>query len=372
MPVSDPQPTDDTSSISPLPTAERRASRLPRRARRQMSLTSVGVFVAAALGVINFYPPGQPLLRPPFVSIAEAAAPAASPSANAFGKSGEVRVRFSLPDQAVEYPIDVQGDPRSLAYQWVRVGDTSATAALRPLAGNVVAPSAPGFYRLALARTALDSASGRARVTERRVVDGMTLAVLVPFSQKLGATLNGYRIGTYLAERLKGSSHDHPEGFVQVGEEDVDLPLSKLLRLGDFVTHDAQDTWPRYAALNPQLLDKLELVLAEIASWRGDTANVNVGVDVHSGFRTPLYNRTVKRSAKDSRHQYGDAADVTIDANGDGRYTAADTKLVVRAVEVVEGRHPELTGGLGLYTSRRYSTPYVHIDARGTRARWHG
>ena len=26
----------------------------------------------------------------------------------------------------------------------------------------------------------------------------------------------------------------------------------------------------------------------------------------------------------------------------------------------------------GDYTSRRYSTPYVHIDARGNRARWRG
>jgi hypothetical protein len=29
-------------------------------------------------------------------------------------------------------------------------------------------------------------------------------------------------------------------------------------------------------------------------------------------------------------------------------------------------------GGLGLYTSRRYRTPYVHIDARGKRSRWQG
>ena len=115
-----------------------------------------------------------------------------------------------------------------------------------------------------------------------------------------------------------------------------------------------------------------ELVIARIGSWRGDTANVRVGVSVHSGFRTPLYNRTVKRSARDSRHQYGDAADVTIDANGDGQYTLADSKLVVRAVEEVEGEHPDLVGGLGLYTSRRYRTPYIHIDARGTRARWRG
>ena len=359
-----------------LETLERRAAsevRPPcrRRRRRQASLTTVAVFVSGALAVIGFYHPDREILRRPFVSVAEAAAPTARLSANAFGKSGEVKVRFALPDEAVEYPLEVRDDPRTLTYSWVRVGDTTATPGPRPLSGNVVAPSTPGFYRLALARTAVDSATGRVLVTERRVVDGMTLAVLVPFSQKLGATLNGYRIGTYLAERLKGGAREHPEGFVQVAESDVDLPLSKHLRLGDFVTHDAQQTWPRYAALNPRLLDKLELVVAEVASWRGDSA-AEVRVSVSSGFRTPLYNRSVKRSAKDSRHQYGDAADVSIDANGDGRFTAADAKLVVRAVEAVEARHPDLAGGLGLYTSRRYSTPYVHIDARGSRARWNG
>jgi hypothetical protein len=43
---------------------------------------------------------------------------------------------------------------------------------------------------------------------------------------------------------------------------------------------------------------------------------------------------------------------------------------VALAAEMVEREHPELVGGIGLYTSRRYSTPYVHIDARGRRARW--
>jgi hypothetical protein len=255
MPVSEERRRDVASQSTALVAVERRAPRPRGRARRQASLGTVGVFVAAAIGVISFYHPDRPLLRRPFVSIAEAAAPAASPSANAFGKSGEVRVRFSLPDQAVEYPIDVQGDPRSLSYQWVRVGDTAATATLRPLAGNVVAPSAPGFYRLALTRRGVDAATGQTLITERRVVDGMTLAVLVPFSQKAGSMLNGYRIGTYLAERLKGGSHDHPEGFVQVGAEDVNLELSKHLRLGDFVKQVAQDTRPLYAELNPQLVD---------------------------------------------------------------------------------------------------------------------
>jgi len=351
---------------------ERRVA-APRRPRRQASYATVAAFVLAAAGVVSFYDPPRDLLKPPFPKVAEAATvPAASPSANAFGVSGEVKVRFALPNEAVQYPLEVRGDPRALGYQWVRVGDSTSSEPVRPLAGaDVVAPQKPGFYQLSLVRSAAADGATPSAV-ERSIVSGMTLAVLVPFSQKLGTTLNGYRIGTYVAERLKGGDHDRPEGFVQIDEPDVDLPLTTHLRLGDFVTHDRQEVWPRYAALNPRLLDKLELVLSEIASWRGDSAGADLALDVHSGFRTPLYNRTVKRSAKDSRHQYGDAADVTIDANGDGRYTLADSKLVVRAVEAVEARHPDLVGGLGLYTSKRYSTPYVHIDARGTRARWRG
>jgi hypothetical protein len=80
----------------------------------------------------------------------------------------------------------------------------------------------------------------------------------------------------------------------------------------------------------------------------------------------------VWRAAGDSRHQYGDAADVAIDADGDGRVTVRDESLVARAVDQVEDEHPELVGGLGLYTSGQYRTPYVHIDARGTRSRWKG
>ena len=94
--------------------------------------------------------------------------------------------------------------------------------------------------------------------------------------------------------------------------------------------------------------------------------------DVHSGFRTPAHNAGVWRAAQDSRHEYGDAADLAIDANGDGRITLADQLIVARAVEQVELEHPDLVGGLGLYTSRNYRTPYVHIDTRGKRSRWKG
>jgi uncharacterized protein YcbK (DUF882 family) len=319
---------------------------------------------AAALGVVNFYTPPRQLLSAPFTALAarDSAAsllPAVALGDDAFGVSGGVRMRFALPGDTVTYPLDLPGDQGALAYQWVAVSDRSRAAGEpRPLAGStLVAPADPGFYHLALVRG-----------TERRVVDGPTLAVKVPFARKLGTMLNGYRIGTYLAERLGG--HERPDGFVEVAADQVDLPLSKHFRLGDFLTHDAQRSWPRYAALEPKLLDKLELVIAEIARVNGRDPNVSVSVEVSSGFRTPLHNRSVKWSAGDSRHQYGDAADVTIDANFDGRFTAVDARLVALAAEMVERRHPDLIGGIGLYTSRRYNTPYVHIDARGTRARW--
>jgi uncharacterized protein YcbK (DUF882 family) len=195
---------------------------------------------------------------------------------------------------------------------------------------------------------------------------------MVPFDRKLGQWLNGYRIGTYLAEHV-GSRHrvarNVPVGFVEVRPELLDLPLSKHLRLSDFVTHDDQDNvWPKYVALNPRLLDKLELILADL----GGAARPELSINVHSGFRSPSHNHEVHRSARDSRHQYGDAADIQIDANGDGKITMTDEIRVMLAVDRVEEAHPDLVGGLGLYTSRRYRTPYLHIDVRGRRSRWHG
>jgi len=117
-------------------------------------------------------------------------------------------------------------------------------------------------------------------------------------------------------------------------------------------------------------LDKIELVVAEIGRLSGKGDDATLVLDVHSGFRTPIHNRRVSRAARDSRHQYGDAADIAVDANGDGRVSFADTRLVARAVEVVEQSHPDLVGGMGLYN--RGGASYVHIDARGRRVRWRG
>ena len=325
---------------------------------------TLATFAAAALAIIEFSHPAEPAPTAPFAAVA-AAHLIAGPSLDAFGDSRAVRVRFSLPGVAVEFPLQVSGDLSALTYEWVRGRDSAGGDVARPITGaTFIAPTAPGFYHLAVVRRG-----------ERQIIGEPTLAVLVPFTEKVGGSLHGYHIGMYLAERL--GHHDHPAGFLEVRPADVDLRVSTHLRLGDFITHDAQNgVWPKYVALNPRLLDKLELVLAKIGSGarfsQAVEARQHVAFDVHSGFRTPAHNGGVRRSARDSRHEYGDAADVAIDADGDGRITLKDEVLVARAVDQVEDEHPDLVGGLGLYTSRRYRTPYVHIDARGRRSRWKG
>ena len=336
----------------------------PPRERGVLSVIGAGLlFCIATIGVVQFMRPSGMMPTAPFSRLAEAVSGApsrtASPASDAFGPSGNVKLRMALPSQAVDFPINLVGVTDSLGYQWIAVGDSSSGLPVRPLTqAPPVAPPRPGFYHMAIVRG-----------VEREMLPEPMLAVIVPFDQKVAGRLNGYKIGTYIAERFGRGDHERPAGFLEVRPGDLDLQVTKHLKLADFVTHDDQgDVWPKYVVLNPRLLDKLELVFADL----GGSVRPALVVDVHSGFRTPSHNARVPRAAGDSRHQYGDAADVAIDADGDGLITMTDELLVMLAVERVEDRHPDLVGGLGLYMSRRYPSPYVHIDARGKRTRWKG
>lgn len=335
----------------------RRASNLKAR------LATAGVAVCAAIGVLQFYDPGAALGRSPFGSRPDPSYSIGSASVNAFGRSGEVKLLFSMPGQRFEFPLAVGGDPATLSYEWTSLRGTETGFTTQPVDGaEVAAPTVPGFYFLTLVRG-----------EDRQIVREPVVAVMRPFQEKLGTMLNGYRIGTYLAERLRGKD-ETPDGFLEVFPQHLDLAVSKHLRLSHFVTHDDQaEVWPKYVALNPRLLDKLELVFAELEAKPTSVAAAGgLELEVHSGFRTPGHNRRISGAAKDSRHQYGDAADVVVDANRNGQFDRSDYRLVVAAVEAIERTHPDLQGGLGIYTSRRYSKPYVHIDTRGRRSRWRG
>ncbi len=145
----------------------------------------------------------------------------------------------------------------------------------------------------------------------------------------------------------------------------------------DFLTHDQGDVWPKVLVLQPRLLDKLELLRAEL-----EREGLPSKLHVMSGFRTPQYNaQGVGKGgrATHSRHMYGDAADVFVDAdqdgrmddlNGDGKVTVADAYVLRAAAEKVEGQYPTLVGGLSAYPANSAHGPFVHVDARGVKARW--
>ena len=202
--------------------------------------------------------------------------------------------------------------------------------------------------------------------------------VLRPFGEKRGEVLNGYRLGRWPSERwMMGRKYWNPDGFIEVTPANAGLRLSEHFALAEFLTHDQRDVWPKYVVLQEPLIDKLELVLADLAAHGVPTDRVRI----LSGFRAPYYNDRIvaEGAARASRHQYGDASDVIIDADGngrmddlnhDGRLDLSDTQVILRSVERVEKQYPSLVGGLGLYHAMGTSGPFAHIDVRGTSARW--
>ncbi|HEY0970593.1 MAG TPA: D-Ala-D-Ala carboxypeptidase family metallohydrolase [Gemmatimonadales bacterium] len=207
-----------------------------------------------------------------------------------------------------------------------------------------------------------------------------SLITLVPFEQKVRGRIGTYRMGFWPGEqgRARSEAYGNPAGFIQVTKENQDTHLSEHFRLRDFLTKDQFAVWPKYVVLREELLDKLELVIQELEASGTPVKHVSV----MSGFRTPQYNANGGNTAgraSNSRHQYGDAADVFVDndrngrlddLNGDGRVDTRDVRVMIAAVERVERRYPELVGGAGVYKATSAHGPFIHVDVRGSRARW--
>jgi hypothetical protein len=207
-----------------------------------------------------------------------------------------------------------------------------------------------------------------------------------PFADKVAGRIGAYRIGVFPSETRSarqaslGPAYGNPEGFLEVTADNQDTPVSENFRLRDFLTHDQVAVWPKYLVLREPLVDKLELIIDELRAMGVQVQRVRV----MSGFRTPQYNAKgvgAGGRVQDSRHQYGDAADVYIvngtrdwmsDLDRDGKITIRDARLIAQAADRVEQAHPELVGGVGLYPATSAHGPFVHVDVRGTRARWGG
>ena len=309
------------------------------------------------------------------------------------GESGRLRVRFTDPGAAL--PVDTlpagarlelhgadggtmldslaalsaPSSPASRVEDPVLAAGVAAGAASTP-----TAPVSAGVWHLAI----------KAGSIIKPITD-FSVITLRPFNEKQRGRIGLYYIGTWPYEKqqrraAREQRYRLPRGFIEVTRENQYTYVSDHFRLRDFLTKDQPNVWPKYLVLDSKLLDKLELVLDELARQGHHTDSVRV----LSGFRTPNYNTRggdPRGRAELSRHMYGDAADIYLDRNGDGRMddlnrdrrsNIRDARIIEQAVNAVERAHPALLGGTGVYPGTGAHGPFVHIDTRGWRARWVG
>ncbi len=287
-----------------------------------------------------------------------------------------------LSDAMLNFIDPLRGASGKLRFETIAPGKTIATGAPagakavltkgdNAVSSDFVAPANPGIYNMAVQ---LDQAT--------RPIKDFSVITLVPFAEKQHGRIGLYYLGNWPFERGKPKTpaYSNPTGFIQVTPENADTPVSEHFKLRDFLTKDQPNVWPKYLLLNPKLVDKLELTIAELQAMGYPVGHLTI----MSGFRTPEYNYTggnTQGRANLSRHMYGDASDVFIDndgngamddLNGDGRVDVRDAEVILQAVERVERKHPELIGGVGVYSACCGHGPFTHIDVRGYRARWRG
>lgn len=252
----------------------------------------------------------------------------------------------------------------------------------------------PGVYRAAAGAGTLDEiAAGRwawtapdsAGVYPLRVegpAGGVTVHafVLVPYERVDDGVLGGYRIGSYPTEPYRGNPvYNQPRGFVEVTPDMRDVLVSPHFTLGQFVCKQEPtgEPYPKYLLLEPELLRKLEGLLAEVNADGVPASSFHV----MSGYRTPFYNRSIGNTTTYSAHLYGIAADIFVDRdadvymddlNGDGTVNVEDARLLYDTVEGAEHEawYEGLEGGLGLYGPAPHRGPFIHVDVRGEPVRW--
>ena len=222
----------------------------------------------------------------------------------------------------------------------VVIPHTTSRYVAHPTAGDLVSlgegrwqwtsPTTPGLYPI--------------EVTTRDGRDAVTVQafVVVPHDQVQDGLLNGYPIGYYPDKPRSGiKEFGPPIGFIEVTPENEDVLVSPHFRLGQFICKQAADS-RKYVVLNERLLLVLEHALVHVnaAGHRASTFRIM------SGYRTPAYNRLLG-NARYSLHQWGAAADIFIDEdgdgvmddlNGDGRSDIRDADVLYRLVDEAGSR----------------------------------
>ena len=253
----------------------------------------------------------------------------------------------------------------------LRAHDAAPTAGTR--AWSWRAPESAGVYDLRVEGPTDSRASSRDAIT-------LHVFVMVPASQVRNGSLNGYEIGSYPAKPLAGQAiYQPPKGFVEVTKANQDVNVSPHFKLKQFLCkEETSRSFPQYLVLKERLVLELEAILERI-NLLGFHVNA---LHVMSAYRTPVYNHAIG-DVLYSQHQWGGAADFYIDKdnksrmddlNHDGMIDVNDAKYLSDIVEqmLADPAHAKFQGGMGFYPATSAHPPFVHVDVRGSKARWRG
>jgi len=243
--------------------------------------------------------------------------------------------------------------------------------------------SEPNGFDIAIDKGALvinapaGDAAGYATVRAGNRELTLTLVNLVPYEKMQKGMLDGYRVGEYEAVPLKGlEQYERPKGFIRLSDAAASLWVSDHYRLRDFQCK--LDGSAKFLIVRTDALLKLELLQNALEREHGLKFD---RFTIMSGYRTPYYNSKIGNETSYSRHLYGDAMDIFIDRDGDGRMDdvnrdgrvdSRDAKFVLGVAEQIDNsaEWSWLKGGAGAYEANAAHGPFVHVDARGYIARW--
>lgn len=220
-------------------------------------------------------------------------------------------------------------------------------------------------------------AAGYARVRAGGRELTLTLVNVVPYDAMKNGQIEGYKVGEYAAQPMKGlSQYERPKGFIRLSDANSNLWVSDHYRMKDFQCK--LDGTTKFLILRSEALVKLEILQHELETNHGfDFTRFTI----MSGYRTPYYNSKIGNETGYSRHLYGDAMDVYIDDNGDGnmddvnrdgRIDTGDARFILKVAERIDNSQEWgwLKGGAGVYHANSAHGPYIHVDTRGYVARW--
>ncbi len=140
-----------------------------------------------------------------------------------------------------------------------------------------------------------------------------------------------------IAEELAELATEQALPAEVLGDGINDINLAQNFRLAEFQCRHCG-----VVKIDPELVRRLQKMRDEIGQ----------PLIINSGYRCETHNRAIG-GAKDSQHLYGRAADVSCPSIQVGRLHT-----------IAEKYFPD--GGVGKYAG------FVHVDTRGTKARWTG